>query len=95
MENKVIMIDGKRLELEKVAESGDLVLYRMPVDDRICGAPLMEVKERFPDYKFEPMESVLNSFLFEENGSMILYEPDGEIADGYETTTEEEINKVD
>lgn len=94
MKKKVVMIDGLRLELKKVAENGDLVLYRMPLDERICGAPIMDIKEKFPKYKFKKLETLFNSFLFEENGTLILYGPDGEVADQFEMVTDEEINKI-
>ena len=76
------------------AENGKNVLYKYETDERICGAPLKEVKEKFPNYKIGGMEMTFCDFLIEENGTMILYEPDGSVADPFELVTEEEINKV-
>ena len=47
------------------------------MDGRINGAPLKEIMENFPDYKFEPGENGVYDYFIEENGILKLYWPDG------------------
>lgn len=93
MDSKYIRIDNELIELEPVSKTDDAVLYRYPADDRICGAPIKEVLERFPDYR-PSREDLPCDYLFEENGTLVVYNPDGSVADPFELVTEEEINKV-
>jgi len=95
MENKEIVIEGKVIPLVKVAENGENVLYKYETDERICGAPISEVKEKFPDYKIGGMEMAFCDFLIEENGTMVVYEPDGSVADPFEVISNEEIDKTE
>ena len=90
----VIMIDGERIVLNEVAtnSNGDK-LYKLPLDNRICCAPLKEVRERFPNYD-PSSEAAFSDFLFEENGTLIVYDADGNVADQLEMITKEEINKI-
>lgn len=94
MNNRVIVIDGDRIPLTAVCENEGNVLYKFPMDFRVVGAPLMEVKRKFPNYEKDPHDSIFTDYLIEENGELILYDPDGEPVDGFELITEEEINKI-
>ena len=94
MNSKYIKIDENLIELEPVAESENSILYRYTADDRICGAPIGEVVKRFPNYR-PSREDLACDYLFEENGEIQYYGPDGELVDGLELITEEEINKTE
>jgi hypothetical protein len=91
----VIMIDGERVVLTEVATNlnGDK-LYRLPLENRICCSPLQEVKKRFPEYDYTH-DAAYCDYLFEENGTLVLYDADGNVADNFELITEEEINKTE
>ena len=78
MGNRALNIEGEIIQLVEVAKSGDKRLLRFNSDWRISGARLKEVRENFPDYKFEPFETVDYDFLIEEDGKIQLYWPDGE-----------------
>ena len=93
MENKIITIDGERVLLIEVASNDNGKLYKMAADERICSAPLKEVRERFPEYEINEWDAVLCDFLFEENGTLVLYNPDGTLADPYEMLSDDEINE--
>lgn len=73
-----INIDGDIIELEEVAYNENGTLYRFVSDGRIEGAPRKEIKELFPEYKFEPYELAVYDFLFERGGKLQFYWPDGE-----------------
>lgn len=94
MSNKIIEIDGERILLEEVATNNGDKLYKMKGDDRICGAPIREVQKRFPDYEINNYDAALCNFLFEEDGTLVLYNADGTLADPYEMITDEEIDKI-
>lgn len=93
MDRKIIAIDGKEIVLEEVAQNGNCKLFRYESDDRICGAPIKEVVEKFPDYR-PSREDLTCDYLLEENGTLIVYNPDGSVADPFELITEEEINHI-
>ena len=94
MDSKYIRIDKDLVELEPVLETENGVLYRYTADDRICGAPIKEVVERFPNYR-SSKEDLACDYLFEENGTLVVYNPDGSVADPFDLITEEEINKTE
>ena len=77
MEEKVIYIEDEAIQLEEVAVNKGKKLYRFFMDGRINGAPLKEIMENFPDYKFEPGENGVYDYFIEENGILKLYWPDG------------------
>lgn len=93
MDSRYIRIGEDLIELEPIAENGDCVLYRYPTDGRICSAPIKEIVSRFPDYR-PTREDLGCDYLFEEHGTLVVYNPDGSVADPFEMITEEEINKV-
>ena len=39
---------------------------------------MKDVREKFPEYKFDSFEPFLFNYLFEENGNLVFYGPDGE-----------------
>ena len=94
MEVKYIKIDDELIALEPVCEEKGNVLYKYEPDGRINSAPLKEVLNRFPSYR-PKREDLFCDFLFEENGTLVVYEPDGTVADPFEMITEEEINKIE
>lgn len=94
MDSKYIRIDDDLIELKPVSKTENGVLYQYPADGRICGAPIKEVIEKFPDYR-PSREDLVCDYLFEENGTLVVYNPDGSIADPFDLITEEEINKID
>lgn len=77
MNTVAIEIEGEKVVLDEVTKNGDNKLYRLKSDWRITGAPIREIREKFPDYKFEPFERLDYDFLIEEDGNLKLYEPDG------------------
>lgn len=91
MKNKNIRIDNELIELEAISENKNGTLYRYVADGRICGAPRKEVLSRFPEYKM-PFDDAAFDYLFEENGTLVVYNPDGSPASPFEMITEEEIN---
>ena len=94
MKDRIFMIDGEIIELTAVAESNGNTLYKFPSDGRITGAPMEEIKKRFPNYEIEPRDKFESDFLFEEEGDLVFYDPDGERVSQYELLTEEDINKI-
>ena len=78
MGNLELDLDGDKLQLEEVACNENGTLYRFASDWRVVGAPLKDIKELFPEYKFEPNELVAYDFLFEKDGVLQFYWPDGE-----------------
>ena len=95
MSKKIIDIDGAQVLLVEVASNDGGKLYKMAGDDRICGAPIREVQKRFPYYHINNWDAALCDFLFEENGTLVLYNPDGTLADPFEMTGDNEINNID
>ena len=95
MKDRVLLIEGEEIPLTAVAENDGNVLYSFETDYRVVGAPLSEIKRMFPDFKKTPEDSIFRDFLIEENGTLILYDPDGEPVDQFELYTHEDINKVD
>ena len=78
MANKELHIEQEKFVLEEVAEYDGRKLYRVKNDWRITGAPMKDVREKFPEYKFDLFEPFLFNYLFEENGNLVFYGPDGE-----------------
>ena len=81
--NRLLDIDGEKIILEEVAKNQETnsTLYRFLSDYRVCGAPLGEVKEKFPDYKPAAMETFVCSYLIAKDGDIHFYDPDGEPAE--------------
>ena len=76
--DRTLNIDGEDIVLVEVARNDELALYRFDCDGRICGAPINEIKKKFPKYKMGEFEWGLHDFLIEENGVLQMYDPDGE-----------------
>ena len=78
MANKELYIEQEKVILEEVAEYGGRKLYRVNNDWRITGAPMKEVREKFPEYKHDLFEPFFFNYLIEEDGNLKFYGPDGE-----------------
>ena len=94
MKEKYIMVGDDKVILTEVANDETGRLYQFPLDGRICGAPIREVRKRFPWFNMGPYDAALYEYLIEENGTLQLYDEEGNQIDGFELITEEEINKI-